>query len=448
MSAYFPTNSVKQNGLEWIQSLFGLMPRWTTEPNQKAIESLARRYLTLDINARCEIHFYAEGAFNKLYRVNTDSRKVLMRVSLPVDPHYKTMREVAAIEFARLNIVMTVPKIFAFDASSDNELGFEWILMEMMPGQPLHKAWRKLPMCAKEGLVRQIVCYQARLFEERFQGTGSIYHAPPASPHGAIGENMCQFDVGRIVSHVFFWGNNLFCDDVSRGPFLSSHDWLHARLVLTLRDQEQILRDSHDEDDLEDATNAKEIMQKLLEILPIVFPPAEKSNSESTILHHDDLTMQNILVDEAGKLTAVVDWECVSTLPLWRACQIPDLLEGRDHNEEPRRENYSTDQPETGDGYEAPADELDNEGVNSLYWEHLLEYEQTQLRQLFMAEMTRLQPGWVEESASKQAMLKADFEKAVHNADNGFCFKIIRKWIDSYIVGDGEVWSLRGRLME
>jgi Ser/Thr protein kinase RdoA (MazF antagonist) len=60
---------------------------------------------------------------------------------------------------------------------------------------------------------------------------------------------------------------------------------------------------------------------------------------EPSILFHGDLSMQNILVDDDGKIIGIVDWECVSALALWKACQLPELLEDRDRNEELKREN-------------------------------------------------------------------------------------------------------------
>jgi aminoglycoside phosphotransferase len=66
-----------------------------------------------------------------------------MRVSLPVDPRYKTESEVATTEFVRQKTSLPVPRIIAFD-SHENELGFEWILMDMMPGLTLRKRWRKM----------------------------------------------------------------------------------------------------------------------------------------------------------------------------------------------------------------------------------------------------------------------------------------------------------------
>ncbi|KAK2744786.1 hypothetical protein FQN55_006542 [Onygenales sp. PD_40] len=433
---------VKQYGLGWKEVLFGSEPYWTVEPKSDVIESIVRKHLTIEPDGPCQVHFYTQGAFNKLYKVDTDKGTFLMRVSLPVDPHYKTTSEIATIDYVREEIGIPVPGIIAFDESSDNDLDFEWILMELMPGQPLRRKWRKMSMEAKEELVKQLASYQAKLFEKRFDGIGSLYNArkeEPAGPHGVDYAPKSSFTLGRIVSMIFFWGDHL-SHDIPRGPFRNSHDWLHARLTLTITDQERILKESNDEDEIEDAENAKDAAQRLLKLLPNIFPPTEPV--ESTILFHDDLSRQNILVDESGKLTGIVDWECVSTLPLWRACQIPHLLEGRNRYEKPQRESYSTEQPTTSGDYEDPDADLDNEGINPGYWEHLLEYEQTQLRDLFISEMGRLQPLWLE--VAKMSTLKADFEIAVHNSD--VWGKLIWKWLNAY--DSGEPWSLRERFLE
>jgi aminoglycoside phosphotransferase (APT) family kinase protein len=82
-----------------------------------------------------------------------------MRITLPVDPSNKTNSEVATNNFVRQNTDIPVPKIFAFDDSRDNELGFEWILMEMLPGATLERKWRKLSKDAKRDLVKQVAKY-------------------------------------------------------------------------------------------------------------------------------------------------------------------------------------------------------------------------------------------------------------------------------------------------
>lgn len=138
--------------------------------------------------------------------------------------------------------------------------------------------------------------------------------------------------------------------------------------------------------------------------------------------------MQNFMVDDNGRLTAVIDWDRVSAMPLWRACQLPALFDGRTREEKPNKETYAADSDAEDD------DGLDNEGNTDLYWEHVLEYEMTQLRKLFLMEMQKAQPEWV--AIMRNNRLKADFEKAVHNYDNGMALKIVRRWIDALVLGD------------
>lgn len=73
----------------------------------------------------CEVSFYAEGAFNKLYLVRTSYRQLLMRVSLPVYPHSKTRGEVTTLRFLRCVTDVPVPEVIVFDDSGNNEIGFE-----------------------------------------------------------------------------------------------------------------------------------------------------------------------------------------------------------------------------------------------------------------------------------------------------------------------------------
>lgn len=427
-----------QDGLEWVEATFCFEPHWIKDPDICAISRIARKHLSYDESTPMEVSFYAQGAFNKLYKISTADTTCLIRVTLPVDPRYKTESEVATIEFVGQKTDMPVPRIIAFDTSNESELGFEWILMEMVPGVTLREGWRKMSWDAKEDIVKKLVKYQVQLFKHRFQKIGSIFRQDNQLDLAAEGHQMCDsFILDRVVSLVSVRGDHL-THNVSHGPFISSHDWLRARLQLTLAKQQRILSTSCDEDEIEDADFAQDLAKKLLEILPTVFLP-NLSASEPSTLFHDDLSMQNIMVDKNGQLTAVVGWECVSAVPLWRACQLPQLLEGQTRDEEPDRGSYG---PDSDEEYEEDDDGLDNEGITDLYWEHLLEHEQTKLRKLFVAEMEKAQPEWV--AIMKQSSLKADLEQAIHNCDNGWRFKVVKRWVDALVTGD--VQSLNAQL--
>jgi len=433
-------NMPDQEGLEWVQTTFSLEPRWTKDPDIDTISRISRKYLGHDEHVPIDIAFYAQGAFNKLYKVSVAGSDCLMRVSLPVDPHHKTESEVATIDFVRKETGIPVSYIIAFDSCNQNELGFEWILMEMMAGVTLRKLWRKMSWESKENIVKQLVKYQAQLFERRFKRIGNIFKQQQNRSDETLGgtEKMPDaFVIGRIVSLIFFWGDHL-THDVDRGPFQTSYKWLQTRLRFVIIDQVRTLSTStSDEDEIEDAEFALALAERLLQALPTVFSPGITTEDEESVLFHDDLSMENILVNEHGELTAIIDWECVSTVPLWCACQLPKLLEGRSRDEKPNRSGYSPDSDDEGQKSSAP-DAVDNEGVNGLYWEHLLEYELTQLRKLFVYEMEKLRPEWV--AKMKTSRLKADFEKAVHNSGDAWSFKIVSRWLDAVL--EGRVESL------
>ncbi|KAF7941008.1 hypothetical protein EAE99_000645 [Botrytis elliptica] len=446
---------IKQNGLEWVAKTFGLEPRWTSEPDIAKVESIARKHLNLKENDFCHLSFYTEGAFNKLYKVETEGECFLVRVTLPVDPFNKTNSEVATINFIRQTTDIPVPQILAFDDTNENELGFEWILMAMLPGGNLRTKWRKLSQDSKQNLVKQIVRYQAQLFRHKFSTIGNIFVTPESQlVKGSLSSNILSVGAKgtlqdlqqisltprQIVSMFFFWGDHI-TQDVPRGPFTNSKDWLCARLTLAITDQEEILKTTDDEDEIEDAQDAKILAERLLKLLPSVFPTTD-SIPEQSVLFHDDLSSRNILIDDDGTITGIVDWECVSTLPLWKACDFPEFLKGRERNEEPNRNQYAPDDEENVN--ESAADALDNEGINELYWEHLLEYESTMFRALFLDEMQKIAPEWIEEST--KGAVKADFEAAVQNCDGGWSVKRITAWLDA--LEKGENWSLRKKLIE
>lgn len=110
-------------------------PKWTRDPSEDTIEQVCRLHLGIDDGAACTISSYVNSSgWAKVYLVQTAQGQFLMAVSLPLDPHYKTRGKIATQRFLRDNTSIPVSKVIAFDDSDDNEIGFEWILMERIPG--------------------------------------------------------------------------------------------------------------------------------------------------------------------------------------------------------------------------------------------------------------------------------------------------------------------------
>jgi aminoglycoside phosphotransferase len=372
----------------------------------EAITKVCREKLRIGKADICQVAFHAQGGFNKIYLVRTSQRQLIMRVSLPVCPGTKTRGEVTTLQFLRRETTIPVPEVVALDDSSKNEIGFEWILMEFMPGNSAYKRWRTLTLSQKTALVQQMAELQAQIFRHEFSEIGTLVVSESEDSQEVLS--------GEVVSNMFFWGNH-FDYDIARGPFRSSHDWLTAYLEFIVQDQMEALGEAEDEEDEEDAKFALALIHRLINLLPRIFLSRE-SLPEHTVIWHDDLSLNNILVNDEGKVTAIIDWECVSAMPRWFATQMPSFLEGPVREKEPERQDYADETP--GDKKDG---ELNNEGKNGLYWIHLMEYEQTQLRKVYHERMCQLQPDW--DATTKESALKQDFFSAANVIRDGFFFE-------------------------
>lgn len=363
----------------------------------------------------CDISFYAEGAFNKLYLVQTSQRRLLMRISLPVYPRSKTRGEVTTLRFLRRETDVPVPEVIAFDDSCNNEIGFEWILMELMPGVSAYKKWRTLTMSQKVALVQRVAELQAQIFRHTFSGIGTL---------AVDDEQGLEYEKpGEMVSRFFFRGSH-FDYDVARGPFRSTYNWLASYLEIIIKDQTTAKAEAEDEEEKEDAAFALALAATLAGLLPKIFLPIE-SHPEQSVILHDDLSLSNILINDQGEITALLDWECVSTMPLWIAAIVPRFLRGSDREEEPKRQDYA-DESDNESARDSEHD-LDNEGKNELYWIHLMEYEKTYLRPQYHAHMRMLRPGW--DAEIERNAIKEDFVGAVFRCGQGFYLKRIAQWV-------------------
>ena len=346
------TLKLPQYGLEWKYELFDVVPSWTVEPDIAAARAIALRHLPV-IASSYEIRFFSAGAFNKLYLIyplNADEGTVesfIMRVALPVDPYFKTANEVATLQFVQKNTSIPVPRIIAFDPSSDNELGFEWILMSKLPGVPLKSLWGSPALVWEERvqLTKTLAGYVKQLMSFKFPLMGSLYPSSRQEVDRVAWLkdfssktrfvpllDDTRFAIGPVVTNQFFYGDRVHLQP-DRGPFETSLSYLTSLLHLhvastTNRKIAASADDEYDEDDISELDDTISAYQSILSILPTFFPP-EASGQETFSLYHDDLSSNNILVDPAThQITGIVDWECVSLQPAWHAARVPQLLEG------------------------------------------------------------------------------------------------------------------------
>lgn len=98
------------------------------------------------------VSFLAQGAFNKIYDIQSGKLALIFRVSLPVDPQYKTLSEGATIDWIWLYTSLLVPEVIAHHASRESLLGFEWIHMKKISGKSLADTWKYMEYSTRSAL--------------------------------------------------------------------------------------------------------------------------------------------------------------------------------------------------------------------------------------------------------------------------------------------------------
>ncbi len=328
---------LQQRRVEWSYNLWDrLIPTWTIQPPTDTIQSIAAKHIK-NLSPGDIVTFIGEDAFNKVYSV---SDSYLMRVTLPVDPWYKTASEVATLTYLRRHTSVLVPRVIAYSADTDSGLGFEWILMEKMAGEPLDNyiMSNSMDMEVKEELTREIARWAHELQRPRFVMIGSLYFSQDILKKGLgeIGvdalpvEHDIEFCVGPIVNPTWFVGNRAFLPS-NRGPFKDETEWFQSQLEFNMLAAKNPIPGSEKDDGETDRLLA--VYRHFLTILPNVF--AEKNLSLSSgrgdppyVIHNSNISTKSLLIDpKASVLAGWVDWECVSTAPRWATHNPPGFLD-------------------------------------------------------------------------------------------------------------------------
>lgn len=241
-----------QDGLEWERGLWSTVPHWTRQPSIPAIENVCCQQLQIPPGDFCIASFHASGAFNKVYRVECMSQSFIMRVTLPVYPYHKTHGEVTTLDWLYHNTTFPVPKVIAFADSRSNEIGFEGILMEFMPGCQARQKWRTMTMEQKVAFTERIAEIQAELFRggknnHQFRNIGTLNMTNRKNSEGRT----IPIPGQRVFSTLFL--DNRLKYDISRGPFNSSYAWLESEIEVAMQAKMAILEETEDEGDKEDA---------------------------------------------------------------------------------------------------------------------------------------------------------------------------------------------------
>ena len=160
-----------------------LRPKSNAQPDVGVIEKIVRPRIQLleTCKTNIKVEILAADACNKVYVMTSEclaagtKKQLIFRVAFPIDPFYKVECEVAITEYVRLSTSIKVVVIYAFDSSSNNAIGFEWMLMENMEGRSLHRAWDTSSLDAKARMTGDVAGRVDGLFKMIFTKLRGIY---------------------------------------------------------------------------------------------------------------------------------------------------------------------------------------------------------------------------------------------------------------------------------
>lgn len=345
-------------GLYWKP---GQWPKFADPPAISVVEQMCRRELKLKTQETCSFGFMGFGTRSRIYSVDVTTEKenggriiryYVLKVILPVFPVKKTTSEVATMKFVKAKTSIPVPKVLAY-STDPSELGFEWILMYRVRcrDKDLTSAGVGMPLETLCGVVKQVAKYQAELCQHTFSKIGSLQidSTGDKSSNKKAGRY-----IGSTVSTERFKLDHLTLD-IPKKTCDKASDWLKHKLDVFIHSQDVIIRDfifkrrptperqielgDVDIDDIDkdmrhwcySRSNAQEAIQRkmLAEDVKGLIPRILKGTTADTepfVLYHHDLNTGNDMVDKEGNVTGILDWEMISTVPLWHAAQLPPFL--------------------------------------------------------------------------------------------------------------------------
>ena len=168
------------------------------------------------------------GSYNRIFRIGfEDGKHVIARIAFPTaGPKSRlTLSEVATMDFIRSRLGPRIPKVLAWDASSDNPVGCEYIIMEKCAGPTLHGRADTDPNSFRH--VYDVAKLMSSLASIPFSQYGSIYYKGDVDPHlqerplyaeGIDGDDISQrFRIGPSVERRFYRGGRAHLA-IDRGP--------------------------------------------------------------------------------------------------------------------------------------------------------------------------------------------------------------------------------------
>ena len=261
------------------------------------------------------------GSYNLAYCVLFDDG-VKWILKVPANGSYARFDRLAAdaptsealtMKLIKRSTTIPVPTVYSFDVSQDNDVGCPYILMEFLQGKPLYEGWfdpeassakrEQFRARALQTVAEAMVQLNAFALDRggalRFDSAGQPVDVAGAKMHDSKAFDDCV-DEGLCPEH------DVWCEN---GPTSDPSSYL----LFTLNRRGYKKRDSaYTRGVLE---SARFLTQWALDISDSMDPKGQQF-----VLAHPDFDFQNILVNDDGTLSGILDWDGVAAVPISVGC--------------------------------------------------------------------------------------------------------------------------------
>ncbi|KAK3201974.1 hypothetical protein GRF29_164g1265473 [Pseudopithomyces chartarum] len=324
---------------------------WRTIRNirENKFESLVASVLveaTGSIIERCTVFGSREGAYHRAVIVSVIREQTLERYIVRIPAHgvesawteedKAVLRgEVELLRQIYYNTNAPVSNVIAYNEelhhpNPDQDLGAPWMIIQYLPGKSAYDIWFDQPYKRKTAYltadapsaethrkrVNFLISLAKHMVEIQKLEFGAIGMPKIHFPCDVQGE-VTNADYTTVVESTFHWPyTNDMHAVVRRGPFASTQayvqpQWKHWYEKIC-RYEDTFYPDEDDEprtiEELKSIGIAK-ILRMVFETAPFNIP------SETFTIHHKDLDLQNILTDDDGFVTGIIDWDGAFAAP-------------------------------------------------------------------------------------------------------------------------------------
>ncbi|KAM0284869.1 hypothetical protein ACHAQH_001790 [Verticillium albo-atrum] len=359
----------RAGGSGWVQNIWHGLPERSSDsipplPTIRAFVSDLIMRGALPLPLAFNVTEFANGMCSRVFKLefpegsempNGMRSTVLIRFAAPLDPFWKTESEVATMAFLTAKTFVPVPRVYFFDSSANNELGLEWMIMELIGG---HTFADWIDDWADNEELSQLELTDEQMRHVGYE-TNSFLLSLRAKQFDKIGSLYCnwesgEFFIGPMVNLDYFHGNRLQYDGVRRGPFGSIAEYFKSLTDLAIIeaqhmqevDRTHLLRLTgaaswevigEGDPGFTKPPSIQELQQRATQIHVELMPRlmahidglptfANGINNEAgpvdgwhTELMHPDLHSNNVLIarSEHGipRIAAIIDWDWTSVMP-------------------------------------------------------------------------------------------------------------------------------------